>query len=248
MPDKKCWFTETTPQELGIKQAFAWLTTEESAKNGVILAAVTNGVLERALSEVLDQRTARKIVAEEIRQIDGFRLTIVTEKKKFWQRGNNRIVLALYPNKSLLDELDGIDEISDLVVVVWTPTDVNDWKLARNPTRIGSAPAPARTQSLIQNRTVRNAMKSLSMAVNESTGLGHPADKSRAVDTFFILLENRERYDPKEIKAFLIAEEGWEPVRASEVEDLAQSILEGKKPRRENSWRSNIIEIWRSEQ
>lgn len=157
-------------------------------------------------------------------------------------------MLALYPNKSLLDELDGIDEISDLVVVVWTPTDVEDWKFARNPTRLGSAPSPARTQPLIPNKTVRNAMKNLSMAVNKSTGLGHPADKSRAVDTFFILLENQERYDPKEIKAFLIAEEGWEPAKASEVEELAQSILEGKKPRRENSWRSNIIEIWRSEQ
>ncbi len=248
MSDKRCWFVETTPQELGIKKAFAWLTTAESAKNGVILAAVTNDVLERTLSEVVDQQIARKIVSEEIRNIDGFPLTIVTEKRKFWQRGNNRVVLALYPDRSLLDELDGIAEVSDLVVVVWGPKDVEDWKLARNPTRLGSAPIAPRTQPLIQNRTVRNAMKSLSDGVNKSTGLGHPADKSLAVDAFFILLENGERFDPKEIKAFLVAEGGWEPVKAREVEELAQSILKGKKPRRVKSWASDILETWRSEQ
>jgi hypothetical protein len=47
----------------------------------VILAAVTNDVLERALSEVIDQPAAKRIVAEEIVRIFDIPLTVVTQRK-----------------------------------------------------------------------------------------------------------------------------------------------------------------------
>jgi hypothetical protein len=245
---KKCWYTDTDPPENGIRLAFKWLLENPASRNGVIVAANTNGVLERALMEVFDRQQATKIVQEKIKQIDGIGLTTVTEKRTFWQSANNRILLALYPDKRFLDVIDSINGVSEMVVVPWTMREIEDWKSARNATVLGATPLAKRAESAIQNRTVRNAMRSLSRSVNKSTELGHPADKSRAVDTFFILLENGERYAPKEIKVFLVAEEGWEPVKASEVEELAKAILEGKKPRRVSSWASNILEIWRSEQ
>lgn len=244
---KKCWYTNTVPSTDGVGLALKWLVQNDASRNGAILAANTNGVLERALMEVFDRQQANRIVQEKLRQIDGITITTVTEKRRLWQHANNRILLAFYPDSQFLDVLDGINGVSEMVVVPWTMPDIESWKNARNARVLGTTGVRQTAEPAIRNPTVRNAMRSLSRSVNKSTGLAHPADRSRAVDTLFILLENGETFVPSEIKVFLVAEGEWDPTKASEVEELAKSILAGKKPRRVSSWKSNIIEMWRSE-
>jgi len=245
MTTKKCWYTATNPPERGVTQVFTWALQNANSKNGVILAGVTNDVLARALMEVVHEKMAKDIVNEKIKRIDGIGVSIATERREV-HRGQNRVLVALYPSKSYLDRIDGISDISEMAVVAWNPKEIEEWKITRSATELGGAPA-TRTEPIIKNKTVVNAMRSLSSAVNKSTGLLHPADKPRAIETFHVLLENGERFDPKEIKMFLVAEEGWEPKYAIMVEEVAKGVLEGKRYRRQKGcWVPNIIDIWRS--
>ncbi len=103
-------------------------------------------------------------------------------------------------------------------------------------------------QQLIPNRVVIQALNDLSAYVNKSTGITHPLDRDAAIETFMILRDGREDFNPKEVKAFLISD-GWAIDDAKDVAKLAQKVLDGKKLSLQygGHYRPDILEIWRKE-
>jgi hypothetical protein len=93
---------------------------------------------------------------------------------------------------------------------------------------------------------VVEALKSLTHAVNLTTGLGHPSDKLAAIQMFKALKKVRENFVPDEVRAWAVRN-GWRADHARALGDLAQKIQNGRTVRGGNRpfWRDNIIEIWR---
>ena len=77
-----------------------------------------------------------------------------------------------------------------------------------------------------------------------STGILHPLDRATAVDLFRILRDNGIPYDPKEIRAWLVSQGGWQPSDADDVKRVAEAILARKALRGQHrAWIDNILEI-----
>jgi hypothetical protein len=131
-----------------------------------------------------------------------------------------------------------------MLVVPWSFKEVELWIKAHNATELGATPIAA--SSLIENRVVEEALNDLTMRVNLSTGIAHPRDREATIQTFEILRNGRETYNPEDVKAWLIATGRWKATDVEEVAKVARAVLEHKKLRRgPPAWREDILEIWR---
>ena len=90
--------------------------------------------------------------------------------------------------------------------------------------------------------TIKNAIQTLSRAVNVSTGLIHPNDKNKARELFKILHANGVVLLKSEI-VDLALEHKWAPKYADELGSLGQQIGEGKPARVKDGpyWAADIF-------
>lgn len=162
--------------------------------------------------------------------------------------GRKEIVLAVYAGKKMLDLLDGLQEAPACVVVPWTMAydGVQEWIATWNPLVVGAAPT-AQAQ-LIANPMVERAMRSLSSAVNKSTGLSHPRDRQSAIELLRELRRHGEDFAAADLRAWAMRE-GWTPKGADELQEIAEAVIEGRRigVAGLTSWRPDIIDQFRKE-
>jgi len=223
--------------------ALRWLLGGPKAR--VFLAGDQNSILQGVLENVLEGRVIRSLINKGSVPIQGHELVLVTHHRMIYDGDDSRL-LAFLPTKEFLDELDAVHNVSDMLVVPSRPEEVSGWIAARQAVTLGSTPQP-HVPLHLSNRVAEAAVRSLSDSVNRSTGLSNARDRNRAIETFKILRDNNESYDPNEIKGFLISECSWEAPRADEVREIALQILRDRKLRSETAWIPNILEIWRNE-
>lgn len=90
---------------------------------------------------------------------------------------------------------------------------------------------------------VNEALKSLTIIVNLSTGILHPSDESFAKEYFKALYKEGEPLDGSEIAAWA-ERNGWKPKHAKDLGKLAQKIGEGGRVviKNKNMVKPKIIE------
>ncbi len=153
-------------------------------------------------------------------------------------------VLAIYPSPKLLDYVDGLPA-SEILVVFWREDHLKRWASTWSALPLGS-PSATSTPAATIDPVVRSALESLSARVNPSTGLGHPDDRSSAVELFERLRDARIRYEPAEVRTWLVGQGGWKPEHANEVEEVCRKVLEGKNLKADRGrWRPDVVEHWR---
>jgi hypothetical protein len=134
-----------------------------------------------------------------------------------------------------------------MLVVPWILEETKPWIRTVNAKDL-DAPTDSPPEELIKSKVVAQALRTLSAMVNKSTGILHPLDKGKAIETFTILRDAGESFSPVDVKAFLIREEGWKANYAQDVADIAQKVLEHKKLQGgTHSLRQDILEMWRKE-
>lgn len=108
----------------------------------------------------------------------------------------------------------------------------------------------SRNNDIVSNKVVLMALKSFARGANRSSGISHQSDKRTAIETFTILKNNNEHYDPREVETWLIERANWEPEFAEDVAEIARGILEGRRftsRQRGPMYNENILEVWREE-
>lgn len=94
---------------------------------------------------------------------------------------------------------------------------------------------------------MRVALQYLSSRVETDRGLGHPSDKDASVGMLKILRGGGHGFNPQEIRAWCL-QNGWGQRSASELEDFAQRVLDGRRIQTRNSgWKDDILTSWRNE-
>jgi len=225
-------------------KAFQWLLTRP--EKNAFLAVPVYGNLNGMISGVLGDETIKSLKKTGRLRLENKQIVLVTERK-FIYNGKNSPLLAFYPTRSFLDKLDSIPNVSAMLVVPWNMKEVEPWIRTWNALELES-PQVIKQEELIKNRVVVQALKSLTAAVNVSTGISHPRDREAAIQTFTILRDAGELFNPEDIKAWLIRNGGWKATYAQEVAELAQKVLERKRLRKCRShWRKDILKIWREE-
>ncbi len=241
---KEAYFINSEGPEAGsVKKAFKWLFQYDG---GYIAVNATNN-LTGVISQVIGEQAVKLLVKNGILTVSGKQIILVTERKPL-HIGNGLPLVAFYPDAKFLDVLQSVPNVPAMLVVPWLRKEIDPWIRTVNAKDF-DAPANAVPEELIKNKVVVQALKSLSVLVNKSTGILHPLDKEKAIETFTILRDAGEEFNPEDVKAFLIREEGWKATYAQDVANIAQKVLERKKLQRGNHahFRQEILEIWRKE-
>lgn len=92
---------------------------------------------------------------------------------------------------------------------------------------------------------IQEALKSLTVRVNLSTGLAHPLDSDSAKELFNILKENGQHLVRAEIEEWA-SQNGWAARHASALGELGEKIGAGGRVQIQNKgrWKVGIYEEW----
>lgn len=244
MTTKSFFVRSEGPNTQSVQKAIEWLLGYPSTKG--FLAVMGYGNLEGAISDVLGEGAVKSLIETGIIKLNNKEIRLVTERKLIYLGGDQPLV-AFFPTADFLDKLQSIHNIAAMLVVPWTMKEVEPWIRTWNATEPGVQQG-AKPPQLIQNKVVVEALKSLTVSVNVSTGITHPLDKETAIQTFMILRDAREVFNPDDVKAWLIRDGGWKATDAQEVSELAQKVLERRRLRKGSPhWRKDILKIWREE-
>lgn len=231
------------PNVQSAKKVFLWFLKYPSDKG--FLAVMGYGNLRGVISDILGDGAIKSLMKTGSVRLNGKEILLVTERK-FIYSGKNLPLIAFYPSSKFLDALDSIPNLSAMLVVPWIMREVEPWVRTRNAQELGAE--KAEPLELIPNKIVVEALKSLTATVNVSTGIAHPRDKEAAIQTFTILKDAGEYFNPENVKAWLIRNGKWKATDAQEVAELAQKVLEGRRLKKGSPhWRKDIIEIWRED-
>jgi len=233
------------PKPDAVKRGLVWLLElgRKENKKSALLAVPVLDNLSGVIEEVLGERAIKALKQGSGINLDAVvTVSLVTERKDIFNHQGP--VLAVYPNKKLLDKIDNIRGVTDVLVIPWSLQEVQYWIETWQATELGSSGTSPASASF-SDPVVEEALKSLTSRVNLSTGISHPMDKAAAVDLFRKLRAAKITYDPSEIRGWLVRH-GWESDDADAVKDIAEKISQGRAVRSANGgWADDIVRVWR---
>lgn len=247
MTDTNRWYIDVeAPGAAQMRPAIVWFLERIASspdRRGLLAVPGKGNLTGTGIETLLGSAKTKKLSRDNKIQIQSVVIELMTQKinPHYWSGP----VLAVYPDKKLLDAVDSLQTPSDILVVPWLRREGTEWAQTWGARELSSSADPSPKQ--FSNPMVQAALQSLTNRVNLSTGLAHPSDRSAAIKLFRILRGAGERYDPTEVRAWLVSELGWQPRHANEAAGVARDILAGKKLRSSASgeWAPDILKQWR---
>jgi len=238
------------PDEDAMRFAFAWLlesVKREQTAVTALLAIPAKDNLRGVITQVIGDDMARHLASGKAVPLEesGSDILLITQRIKLtrWRGGP---VLAVYATKELLDALDELHGVTEMAVVPWRLAEVQYWVDTWAPQELrGMGPAAQPTQ--VRNPVIVEALKNLTRNVNLSTGITDPSDRKAAIDLFQRLKQAGEKFNPSEVRAWLVSQGRWSPQDADQVKSIAERVLAGRRLRGSGRvWADNIVEQWRA--
>jgi len=245
MSSREAFFVNSEgPDDTAALKAFQWLL--KRSESNCFLAVNVYGNLGGVISGVLGDEAIKVLKKTGTLRLKNKNIILVTERN-FIYDGKNSPLLGFYPTRSFLDKLDSIQNLSAILILPWIMKNIEPWIRTRNAVDLETQQRVEEPR-LIDNKVVVQALKSLTATVNVSTGITHPLDKEAAVQTFTILRDAGESFNPADVKAWLIRFGKWNATDAQEVAAVAQKVLDRRRLRKGRPhWRKDILKIWREE-
>ena len=165
--------------------------------------------------------------------------------KTMRNEGLSPVVIACWPDATMLDRIDASSRAKALVVLPWgSEQEIESWRVAHQAVDLLGKAEPA-IEASIADPVVEQAMKSVTMMVNLSTGLAHPMDRPKAVWAFRHLKKAGHAWTPQEVETWA-ASNGWDRRHARDLAEISEKILAGRRLQAGSSpVRADIIEVWR---
>lgn len=179
--------------------------------------------------------------------INNLKFTLIYESK-IPHNLYNCPILVLHADKKYLDKLCSIKNISEMFVIGY-PEDMGSWINYSNASEYGKSQKNIGSASL--SNVVKNALVSVTSTINIANGMTHPRNKDWIISTFQVLADNKESFDPEDVKAWLISNGKWDPEDAELAKEIVAGIKAGKKYRLwmpDHRWIDDIIEHWRNKE
>ncbi|MFQ1003660.1 hypothetical protein [Modestobacter sp. SSW1-42] len=152
-------------------------------------------------------------------------------------------VLAAWPDRDHLANLDADRRTSALCVLTWNEKDVAAWRAARQPELLSPSLHGTPSELAVGDPIVERGLETITNGINQSNGLaGYGRDI--AVTALLTLHDAGYRLMADEIYGWALAR-GWRPDGAAELCELVTSINEGTRPRaRRRELRPDILAVW----
>lgn len=245
--NRRSWFIDSEgPDDEAVELGFAWvnqLGENDEEKRNAVLAVNTKRQLDGVVANVIGEQAAKALDNKNPVQIGEGQIQLMTKRidPSGWQSGP---VLAIYPDKDLLDKVDGMYGVTDVLVVPWSKDTVQYWidtwgAQALRSDESGSTPD-------LRDPIVEEAVDTLDFLANTSTGITHPSDRSTCIEVFKTLHNEGISFDPAAVRAWLVVEKQWDPDDADDVKEIAEGVQAGKRFQYESGHLSNdILEQWK---
>ena len=236
--------SEMNPEDIehGFLFGFKNLLDTEDSGDLWIVAPTKHQIESSDFAEGLGDHNTAALAKTGITTVEGRRVRFYTALT-LPGSAPKAVVVAIYPDEKLMTKVDGLTGVSDLIVVPFQMDDVQTWVESRGPVDLLSQ-QPAQTAT-VTDSTVVAALKSLVGAINRKTGIGHPSDKSRAIDTFRALAEANIPVNANEVRAWLV-QNGISSKNADEIAAIAAEPSKFRRPG-ESTLNPNIVRIWKGE-
>lgn len=235
-----------TGREEAVVVGLTWLFATATDGQRLLVTPVKDQLVSGDLGEALGNVGPALASGKAVSDPNGNTLRAATSRTfppNTWPGGP---VLAAWPDAKSLAKLDEHFRVQALCVIPWLYEWVEPWAAGRQAVDL-LAPSQVVKVPPISDPVVEQAMKSLTIAVNLSTGLAHPSDKAAAVNTFRALKKARIGWEPAQIEPWAIAN-GWAAQDARALRSVAQGVLDGRRYQVDSGqWRSDIVSIWRAE-
>jgi hypothetical protein len=233
------------PKPDAVRRGLGWLLelgSKENKKSALVAVPVLDN-LSGVIEEVLGERAIKALKqGSSINLGSVVTVSLLTEHKDVFNHQGP--VLAVYPNKKLLDKIDNMRGVTDVLVIPWSFQEIVYWIETWQATELGSSGTSLVNPSF-SDPVVEEALKSLTSRVNLSTGISHPMDKAAAVDLFRKLKAAKITYDPSEVRGWLVRH-GWESDDADAVKDISEKVSQGRAVRSaKGGWADDIVKVWR---
>ncbi len=226
------WFvplTGTHPE--AIHRALAWLSqlaSTDPLKRDCVMAIPGKRNLTGDITESIGEGAATALSKGQQIRIGNATFHLWTEKT--WHHSWRGPILAVFPGKSLLDKVDGTDDVTDVVVVPWQTNELDSWIAGWQAAEIGTS-RPSAPRPLALDPRVVAVLTHLGESINKSTGVANSSDRATVIATFRRFLQDGIDYDPTEVRSWLVGQDGWEPRHADDVQKIAQTLRQGGRLR-----------------
>ena len=189
------------------------------------------------------------------RNIDGFDRPLVELSKRVqtetWKtfrgcRWSGGPVLAAWPDRDHLAQLDADRRTSALCVLTWNEKDVVAWRAARQPELLSASLQGSPSEITVGDPIVVRGLETITHGINQSNGLtGYGRDI--AVTSLLTLHDGGYQLEADGIYAWALTR-GRRPDSAAELRELVTSINRGTRPRaRRPSLRADILQVWKQD-
>jgi hypothetical protein len=233
------------PEVEPIKGALALLQRlcDDFRRDAILLLPTKRNIQSHTMETALGPHAAKALrKGKPVSLAGGWNVTLKTQRT-FRDHWTSHVIIAVYPTKKMLDQIDTATSAPAVIVVPWIMEQVAEWRKTWNPHVLGQTPTPP--ERLIESRLVEEALKMLTRTVNLRTGLSHPSDREAAVQILRLLYQNGEVYDPHSIRAWALRN-GWDPEGADQLREVAQAILDRRRIRQgPQYWRADIMAVLR---
>lgn len=245
---KSLYIDSEGPNEDAVELAFAWLQhlgENNEEKQDALLAVNTKKQLDGVISSVIGDQAAKALEKKNPLKVGPVQVHLMTKRIDATGGGSGPI-LAIYPDKKLLDKIDSMHNVTDVLTVPWSRSEVDFWIDTWGATELGASSDNDSRSATISNAVVKEAVKTLDLLVNSSTGITHPSDRSKAIEVFKTLYEDGITFDSDEIRAYLVSEKGWNPADADDVKEVAEGVRSEKQFQYERGkLKSDILDQWK---
>jgi hypothetical protein len=236
------------PNQQAVDIGFHWLVQTGVKKNSsIMLAVIQKSILDRVLPTPIENSLKHFKKHEKLTISIGqanLQLGLLTTTQRTTAYNWTGAVLAIYPDKKLLDTIDDISGITDVLIVPHNMSEVQYWIDTWEADEI--AGKSSAVEKVAINPIVREALRTLSSNVNLSTGIGHPMDKIKTIALFRRLQMGNIPLDADGVRAWLVRYGKWKPEDADDVREIVIKILSGRHFQNEQTyWNENILETWK---
>lgn len=195
------------------------LSKSDSTKvDGVVIFIPSKGQIRHtSLETVLGEKVAKDLhKGNEVKLHSNISLRAETVQT-FKRTSKRDIVIAVYADQKMMDQLDGMPSLHTIIAVPHLPDALDDWVKTWSPSIPGEQ--PSKVQHIINDAIIESALSSLTNSINLSHTILNPRDKEHADNTIRILRRNRHTEDSSNIRVWAI-KNGWHPKAADELEKL----------------------------
>lgn len=167
----------------------------------------------------LDRRTVKALCAGKKVYADDDLFLTLSSPQTLDEDAQDKVILALHIGGNQLDTLDSTLGARAIIFLPWHEDDGKAWKQTWKPTTLGAETWPVATNAL--HPAVEDALLRITDAINLSTGITHPSDKTMAQETFKELKRAGHRPDLEHVKQWALRH-NWAPEDANNLKKVAE--------------------------